>query len=95
MTAGDQLHLDEHDPDAMDDRAERLRAELDRLDLAKAAARTEALDNVRKATADVAEAETKQAAAIAEARGFGATWRDVAGAVDCTVSNAWKRWGPR
>lgn len=91
---GDQLHLDEHDPDALDDRAERLRAELDRLDLAKDAARSEALGDVRAAAAAVAAAEGKLARTIAEARGFGATWRQVAAAVGCTVSNAWKRWGP-
>jgi hypothetical protein len=88
----DPLYLDEHDPDALDDRAERLRAELDRLDLAKAGARTEALSEVAKAAAAVAAAERRLTAAVGDARGFGATWRQVADALGTTVSNAWKRW---
>jgi isopropylmalate/homocitrate/citramalate synthase len=89
---GDQLHLDEHDPDALDDRAARLRAELDRLDLAREAARTDALSAVTQAQAAEKEATAKLADVVAEARAYGATWRDVADAAGCTVSNAWKRW---
>jgi hypothetical protein len=84
--------MDEHDPDAMDDRAERLRAELDRLDLARAAARTETLAGVTAAAAAERKATADLADVVSEARAYGATWRDVAEAVPCSVSNAWKRW---
>jgi hypothetical protein len=89
---GEPLYLDEHDPDAMDDRAEQLRAELDRLDVAKAAARTEALAAVAGAAAAERRATEHLAAVVGEARAYGATWRDVAAAIPCTVSNAWQRW---
>lgn len=95
LAGPDQLALDEHDPDALDDRGARLRAELDRLDLAKSAARAEALTAVQLAADAHRGAARRLDEAVAEARGYGATWQQVADAAGLVKSAAWERWANR
>lgn len=96
MTGPDeQLALDEHDPDAMEDRAARLRAELERLDTAKEHARLDALDRVSRNAEGSRVAGVALDHAVAEARGFGATWQQIADAVGIVRSAAWERWANR
>lgn len=89
---GEQLALDEHDPDAMADRGARLRAELDRLDMQKLAARTDALDAIGRRVALVNEYAELLDAAVAEARAYGATWQQIGDAAGLVKSAAWERW---
>jgi hypothetical protein len=87
-----QLALDEHDPDAMTDREERLRAELDHLDAAKLAGRIETLDHLRRYAGDVVRLGAAIDRAVAEARAYGATWQQIADAVGITRQSAHERW---
>lgn len=88
-----QLSLDR--PDDLDDRAVRLRAELDRLDLAKTQARSEALTAVHLAAAAHAGAARRLDEAVAEARAYDATWQQIADAAGMARPSAWKRWSGR
>ena len=91
--ADDQQHrLDERDPDAMADREDRLRAELDALDHAKLAARTEALDAIRRAIGRVRTAGQVLDDVVAEARAYGCTWQQIADAAGMARPSAWQRW---
>ena len=92
---GEQLPLDHFDPDAMEDRAARLRAELDRLDMAKDSARTDALDRAGRCARAVKHEGAALDEAVAEAKGYGATWKQIAAAVGLTPSAAWERWAHR
>lgn len=91
----DQLTLDEHDPDAMEDRGARLRAELDRLDTAKLQARTETLDAIGRRVALINEYTELLDMAVAEARAYGATWQQIGDAAGLVKSAAWERWAHR
>lgn len=92
---GEQLALDEHDPDALDDRAARLRAELDRLDTAKLHARNETLAAISTHARYVKEQQEDLDGAVAEARAYGATWQQIADAAGLVKSAAWERWAHR
>lgn len=95
MTGPEQLPLDHFDPDAMDDRAARLRAELDALDTAKERAKLDALDAIRRDSLALKVAGDRLDESVAEARGFGATWKQVAEAAGVTASWAWEKWAHR
>src|SRR4051812_19120596 len=86
-----QLALDGPAGD-LDARGHQLRAELDRLDLAKIAAREEALNAVRDRAILQRATAAELDAAVAEARGYGATWQHIADAVGITRQSAWDRW---
>jgi hypothetical protein len=92
---GEQLPLDHLDPDAMEDRGARLRAELDALDVAKLNARTEALDAVTRQARLVRGHTAQLDESVAEARGFGATWKQIGEAAGIVASAAWERWAHR
>jgi hypothetical protein len=91
----EQLALDDHDPDAMEDRGARLRAELDRLDTAKTAARLESLGAAARAAEAAGVASRALDDAVAEARAYGATWQQIGDAVGLVKSAAWERWAHR
>ena len=79
----------------LDDRATRLRAELDALDTAKTAARTEALTGVQLAAQAFHGAGRRLDEAVAEARAYDATWQQIADAAGMAKPSAWKRWSGR
>jgi hypothetical protein len=79
----------------LDARGAQLRAELDRLDTAKNAARTEALAAVQIAAAAHAGAGRRLDEAVAEARAYDATWQQIADAAGMARPSAWKRWSGR
>lgn len=89
----EQLTLDR--PYDLDDRATRLRAELEQLDTKKLQARTEALDTIGRRVSLVTEYSRLLDEAVAEARGYGATWQQVADAAGLVKSAAWERWAHR
>jgi hypothetical protein len=82
-------------PDPIDDRMAQLREELDRLDLAKEQARSDALQAVRDAGNRHRNAGRTLDVAVAEARGYGATWQQIADAVGLTKPAAWERWAAK
>jgi len=73
-------------------RAASLRGQLEALDFAKAEARAEALDNVAGAAKLDRMAGAALTAAVHEARGYGATWQQIADAVGITRQTAHARW---
>lgn len=89
-----QLSLDGPAGD-LDARAYALRAQLEALDAAKLAAVLESLDGITARARDHREAGLALDQAAAEARGYGATWQQIADAAGITRQSAWKRWGDR
>lgn len=67
--------------------------QLERLDMAQLEHRASALENVTRYTGAAAETARQLDAAVAEARGLGATWEQVGAAAGMTRQSAWRRWG--
>lgn len=77
---------------AFADRLTELQAERERLDLAQLEHRASALQKVAASTYEVTRVGAQLDAAVAEARGLGATWEQIAAAAGMTRQSAWRRW---
>jgi DNA-binding phage protein len=71
---------------------EELTEQLERLDFAQLEHRASALADVTRHTRDQAAAAAALDRAVAEARGLGATWQQIADAAGMTRQSAWRRW---